>query len=75
MQWINLLFLKYMNITINQSACIECGTCKAICPLVFDTNEDGKAYVLKEANLDDSKECIENAIKMCPAQAISLEIN
>ncbi len=62
-----------MRINIDQSACIECGTCKATCPKVFNLNEEGKSYVIEGADLDANLECIKEAVKVCPVQAITIE--
>ncbi|MFH0856403.1 MAG: ferredoxin [bacterium] len=62
-----------MKITIDQGACIECGTCHTICPAVFDINEEGKGYVLENSELEKNAEAIENAVNMCPVQAIKID--
>ncbi|MFH1192670.1 MAG: ferredoxin [bacterium] len=59
-----------MRINIDQSACIECGTCNATCPKVFNLNEEGKAYVIEGADLDANLQCIKEAVNICPAQVI-----
>jgi len=62
-----------MKVTIDQSACIECGTCKTVCPQIFDFNEDGKAYILKGVNLEENKKCVKDAQEMCPVKAIIIK--
>lgn len=62
-----------MLVKIDQNLCVGCGTCKAICPEVFEVNEDGKAYILENADVVSYKSEIENAIESCPVQSISIE--
>ncbi|MFH0854295.1 MAG: ferredoxin [bacterium] len=62
-----------MKITIDQNICVECGTCKSICHSVFDLNEEGKAYVKENADLEKFAESVKNAINICPAQAIIIK--
>ena len=53
---------------VDWSVCIGCGTCVALCPAVFQLNDDGKSHVV------DSKAAAENevqqAIDSCPVQCI-----
>ncbi len=60
-----------MSIKVDQDACIGCGTCAGLCPDVFKINEDGKAEVISEENLD----CAKNAASGCPVDAIIVEDN
>lgn len=59
---------------VNKDACIGCGACMALCPEVFDMDEDGLAKVIKEKEL--TPEEVENAtdaMEGCPTAAISKE--
>ncbi len=59
---------------VNKDACIGCGACMALCPEVFDMDEDGLAKVIKEEEL--TPEEVENAtdaMEGCPTAAISKE--
>ena len=58
---------------VNQETCIGCGTCVALCPKVFELDENGKSEVKDPAGC---KECnCQEAIDACPVNAISWEEN
>ena len=64
-----------MKIKINQEDCIGCGSCSAICPDVFDVNEENKA-VIKSTNTsqgETDEKCVKEAAEVCPVQAIKIE--
>jgi len=64
-----------MKIKINQEDCIGCGSCSAVCPDVFDLNEDNKA-IIKSTNIDQGEvdqECVKEAVEICPVQVIKIE--
>lgn len=64
-----------MKIKINQEDCIGCGSCSAICPDVFDLNQDNKAFV-KSTNTDQgeaNQECVKEAVEICPVDVIKIE--
>jgi ferredoxin len=55
--------------------CIGCSACVAICPDVFELNEEGKAFA-KENTWEfyqNIEEDIQNAVSACPVSAISYE--
>ncbi len=55
---------------VDEEKCVGCGTCKAICPNVFDV-VDGKAKVLQS---EDCAECdCQSVVNSCPVQAITME--
>ena len=57
---------------VNES-CIGCGACTAVCPEVFDLNDDGLAEnIIGEvpAELEDSAK---EAMESCPVAAIVYE--
>lgn len=57
---------------IDKEKCIGCGSCTAICPDVFEMNNEGKAIV-KKVDFNKYDECIEDAKNSCPTEAISLK--
>ncbi len=59
-------------VNVDNVECIGCGACADLCPEVFELDERaGKARV---ATFDMSdRECIEEAIAICPVQCIYWE--
>lgn len=59
---------------VNKDICIGCGACAAICPEVFDIDDDGLAKTIKEENLTEEEvENATDAMEGCPTSAISDE--
>lgn len=59
-----------MKLKVDKDLCIGCGACQAICPEVFEIEDDGLASVMAE---DITKEVEEDAIDAkegCPTSAI-----
>ena len=53
---------------IELSDCIECGVCEEVCPEVFEMTDAGYVRVI---SLDAYPEdCVDEAIKHCPAACI-----
>ena len=64
-----------MALHVDQELCISCQSCTVTCPTVFVADEtDYKAHVVAgfdEATVSDEvKKTIEEAIALCPVQAI-----
>ncbi|MBP6976247.1 ferredoxin [Candidatus Dojkabacteria bacterium] len=66
-----------MKVSIDQSKCVACGSCVAICPEVFEMKEDGTVDVKKEYKEKDIPKELEAKVKeahdMCPATAIVIK--
>ena len=66
-----------MKVSIDQTKCVACGSCVAICPEVFEMKEDGTVDVRAEfKGKDIPKELeakVQEAHDMCPATAIVIE--
>lgn len=58
-------------VTVNKDKCIGCGACTAICPEVFEFDDDGLAKAVKDEINDDVKMAAEG----CPTEAIEIEEN
>ena len=58
---------------VDQNACIGCGACEALCPKVFKLNDGGKSEVLPLNNYDELKDCVNDAVRGCPVNAISIQ--
>lgn len=59
-----------MKLEVNKDLCIGCGACQAICPDVFEIEDDGLAGVIVEEIVDDVKEDAIDAKEGCPTNAI-----
>ena len=64
-----------MKITIDQEKCIGCSSCSAICPDVFELNEENKAILKKDGSKqgEANDDCVKEAADVCPVQAIEME--
>jgi ferredoxin len=60
--------IKKNMITVDQAACIGCGACVALCPSVFEMNDEGKSIVISQDNVA----CAQEAATSCPVQAIAV---
>ena len=66
--------MKKKKLVVDESTCIGCGTCVALCPEVFELGEDGKAKVkLQNSKTPKLQAEIDEAIEVCPVKAISLK--
>ena len=53
--------------------CIGCGACTAVCPDVFDLNDEGKAEnIMGEDIPEDLMDACKEAAESCPVEAIEL---
>lgn len=64
-----------MKVIVNKEACIGCGACAAICPDVFDLDDDGLSEVKenKEHPKEEQADDVRDAADSCPTGAIELE--
>ena len=60
-----------MKITIDQEKCIGCGSCTAVCPDVFELDDNSKAR-LKQGKEETDDKCVQEAVDICPVQAIEV---
>lgn len=58
-----------MKLRVNKDVCIGCGACQAICPEVFQIDEDGLAIAKAEPNEKNIEDAMD-AKEGCPVSAI-----
>lgn len=60
-----------MKVKIIEDKCIGCGNCVSVTDgEVFDFNDDGMAYVVKDVIETNMETNVSNAIEQCPTGAI-----
>jgi ferredoxin len=63
-----------MRVVTDTARCVGSGQCVLTEPAVFDqSDDDGTVVVLIEHVEGDRLKAVEEAVDMCPSQAISLE--
>ncbi len=62
-----------MKVKVNKEACIGCGACAAICPDVFEIDDEGLSTVKVETVSEELQEDTTEAVESCPTAAIIAE--
>lgn len=60
-----------MKLTVDPDNCIGCRLCKDVCDAAF-TMRDGVSTPVDEAVTEENRVCIEDAVAVCPTEAITL---
>ena len=62
-----------MKVVVNRDNCIGCGACEAVCPEVFQLDDDGISSVICDTVNTDCEDNAREAVESCPTSAISEE--
>ena len=62
-----------MRVVVNYDVCESNAVCMGIAPEVFEVRDDDFLYVLQEHPDESMRAKVEEAVRMCPKQAISIE--
>jgi ferredoxin len=62
-----------MRVVVDLSQCESNALCMAAAPEIFQLDDDDKLHVLMEHPPPELRERLEQAIRTCPKQAISLD--
>ena len=66
-----------MKVSIDQTKCVQCGSCVSICPEVFEMKDDGTVDVKAEYKGKDIPKELESKVTeardMCPTIAIEIK--
>lgn len=58
---------------VNKNTCIGCGICIDICPNIFEFDPQGLSESTLTAIEPAHGDCVRNAAKACPTNAISVQ--
>lgn len=61
---------KGSDVLIDKEKCIACGACMALCPTVFQRDNEGKSEIKDDADI--KLPCVDSALEACPTKAITL---
>lgn len=62
-----------MKVVVDYDLCESNAVCMAIAPEVFEVRDDDFLYILDENPPEELRSKMEESVKRCPKQAISLE--
>ncbi|MCB2289884.1 ferredoxin [Clostridium sp. CS001] len=62
-----------MKAYVDKDTCIGCGLCPAICPEIFQMEDDGKAVASEEDVAENLMDSARDAEQQCPVDAITIE--
>ena len=54
-----------------EDGCVLCGLCESICPDVFRLGDE-TAAVIPGADLEENRDCIQEAADSCPVEVIKI---
>lgn len=62
-----------MRVLVDRATCEGNAMCMGVAPEVFRVEDDGQLTILQESPPDDRRATIEDAVRACPTQALSIE--
>ena len=62
-----------MKIVVDFDKCQSNALCMSAAPEVFEVRDDGYLYILQENPGEELRANVEEAVRLCPTQAITIE--
>lgn len=62
-----------MKIVVDFDKCQSNALCMSAAPEVFEVRDDGFLYILQENPGEELRANVEEAVRLCPTQAITIE--
>jgi ferredoxin len=62
-----------MRVVVNYALCESNAVCVGVAPEIFEVREDDLLYVLDEHPPESFRIAVQDAVRLCPKQAISIE--
>ncbi len=59
-----------MKVVVNRDNCIGCGACEALCPEVFQIDDEGLSKVINNDITEELEDKVTEAAEGCPTSAI-----
>jgi ferredoxin len=62
-----------MRVVVDFDTCQSNALCMGVAPEVFEVRDDGFLYILNETPPESLRPKVEDAVRLCPTNAISVE--
>jgi ferredoxin len=62
-----------MKVVVDTDLCEANAVCTEVCPEVFRVDDDDRLHILIESPGEELRMKVQEAVKLCPRQALSLE--
>lgn len=62
-----------MRVCVDYDKCTGLGLCESLAPDFFEVDDDGSLLLLKETGSEDQRAELEEAVRSCPTEALSIE--
>ena len=62
-----------MRVVVDYNLCESNAVCMGLVPEVFEVRDDDNLYILNEHPPEEMRSRLQEAVKRCPKQALSLE--
>ena len=62
-----------MKVVVDFDVCESNAVCMAIAPEIFEVRDDDFLYILQEEPAEEFRAKVEEAVRRCPKQAISIQ--
>jgi ferredoxin len=62
-----------MRVVVDYDLCESNALCMGVAPEVFEVRDDDNMYVLNENPPEELRDKVEQAVRLCPKAAISIE--
>jgi ferredoxin len=62
-----------MRVVVDYDLCESNALCMGVAPEVFEVREDDNLYILNENPPEELRDKVEQAVRLCPKAAISIE--
>jgi ferredoxin len=62
-----------MRVVVDFDLCQSNAVCQGLAPDIFEVRDDGYLYILNETPEESYRAKVEEAVRSCPTQAISIQ--
>ncbi|HEY1634323.1 MAG TPA: ferredoxin [Acidimicrobiales bacterium] len=62
-----------MRVVVDYDLCESNALCMGVAPEVFEVRDDDNLYILNENPPEEMRDKVEQAVRLCPKAAISIE--